>query len=125
MVTLRTLRLSTAVDREFALGDLEMSLTVFLAICILGCDLLIYFLYEWALGESKRIRKRAAGPRLLGSNQEWSRHTQTRPARAAQVIEMNRSHEADNDHVGTSVAYRERLAYRRLAESMGQGRRRA
>lgn len=35
-----------------------MSLMVFLAICILGVDVLIYFLYEWAFGESERIRKR-------------------------------------------------------------------
>jgi len=45
-----------------------MSLTLILAICIIGCDVLIYFLYEWAFGESERIRKcRPASGRLNGA----------------------------------------------------------
>ena len=35
-----------------------MSVTIFLAVCVLGFDVLIYFLYEWAFGESERIRRR-------------------------------------------------------------------
>jgi hypothetical protein len=33
-----------------------MSLTVFLAICILGCDLLLYILFQWIYGEKRRER---------------------------------------------------------------------
>jgi hypothetical protein len=35
-----------------------MSLTVFLAICILGCDLLLYILFQWIYGEKRRERSR-------------------------------------------------------------------
>jgi hypothetical protein len=47
-----------------------MSLTVFLAICILGCDLLLYILFQWVYGEKYRERsrrlavRRKAGPLL-------------------------------------------------------------
>lgn len=41
----------------------DMSFTIFLGICILGIDVLIYFLYEWAFGESNRIRKHYAQSR--------------------------------------------------------------
>jgi hypothetical protein len=37
-----------------------MTLTVFVAICILGCDLLIYFLFQWAVGEKRRGKRRRA-----------------------------------------------------------------
>jgi len=33
-----------------------MSLTVFLAICILGCDFLLYALFQWIYGEKRRNR---------------------------------------------------------------------
>jgi hypothetical protein len=33
-----------------------MSLTVFLAICILGCDFLLYVLFQWVYGEKRRNR---------------------------------------------------------------------
>jgi hypothetical protein len=35
-----------------------MSLTVFLAICVLGCDFLLYFLFQWVYGEKRRNRLR-------------------------------------------------------------------
>jgi hypothetical protein len=50
-----------------------MSLTVLLAICILGCDVLIYFLYEWALGESKPIREHRATSRWQPDARPWTR----------------------------------------------------
>jgi hypothetical protein len=31
-----------------------MSLTVFLALCILGCDFMIYMFFQWAYGEKRR-----------------------------------------------------------------------
>jgi hypothetical protein len=40
-----------------------MSLTVFLAICILGCDLLLYILFQWVYGEKRRERSRRLAAR--------------------------------------------------------------
>lgn len=40
-----------------------MSLTVFLAICILGCDLLLYILFQWIYGEKRRENSRRLAAR--------------------------------------------------------------
>jgi hypothetical protein len=104
------------------LGETEMSLTVFLAICVLGCDVLIYFLYEWAFGESKRIRKHRAGSRLnhnagpQGHSQygHEENHLAHRP-----VIEMDRRR-ARSAATSARPNDEERLAYRRLAASFAQ-----
>jgi hypothetical protein len=40
-----------------------MSLTVFLAIGILGCDLLLYILFQWIYGEKRRERSRRLAAR--------------------------------------------------------------
>lgn len=48
-----------------------MPLTLFMAICILGCDVLIFFLFQWTLGEKGRTRRRRGGAkRRLASGQE-------------------------------------------------------
>jgi len=48
-----------------------MPLTLFMAICILGCDVLIYFLFHWTLGEKSRTRRRRCGvKRRMASGQE-------------------------------------------------------
>lgn len=48
-----------------------MPLTLFMAICILGCDVLIYFLFQWTLGEKGRTRRRRGGTkRRVASGQE-------------------------------------------------------
>jgi hypothetical protein len=45
-----------------------MSLTAFLAICILGCDLLLYILFQWIYGEKRRERsRRSAARHKIGS----------------------------------------------------------
>lgn len=100
-----------------------MSLTIFLAICILGCDVLIYFLYEWAFGESKRIRKRRTAARL------WDKDARGRQAHqfrnegngpgGAPVIEMDRKPRKPAAAARVN-AHEERLAYRRLATSFAQ-----
>ena len=43
-------------DSSFApaLSELTMSATLFLAFCILGCDFLLYVLFEWTYGERRR-----------------------------------------------------------------------
>jgi hypothetical protein len=104
-----------------------MSLTVFLAICILGCDVLIYFLYEWAFGESERIRKgharsRLAAPSSEMSNAQPSHNTQKAPSAA--VIEM-RPRTPKPAPASRNSNYQERLAYHRIAASHAPIKRRA
>ena len=43
-----------------------MSITVFLAFCILGCDFLLYALYQWIYGEKHRNRPRRSASRRHG-----------------------------------------------------------
>lgn len=113
-----------------------MSLTVFLAICILGCDALIYFLYEWAFGESERIRKRHPRSRSEAPSPEVSADCEPRPnvsragasvvqmkhrkPAAATVIEMPRK-----SATPTNFDAQERLAYHRIAASYAPAKRRA
>jgi hypothetical protein len=40
-----------------------MSITVFLAICILGCDFLLYVLFQWTYGEKHRNHPRRSAAR--------------------------------------------------------------
>jgi hypothetical protein len=40
-----------------------MSLTVFVGLCILGCDLLLYILFQWIYGEKYRERSRRLAAR--------------------------------------------------------------
>jgi|SRR6516164_3477136 hypothetical protein len=48
-----------------------MTFSVFAAICILGCDLLIYVLFQWTLGESgHRNRRRGGHKQRLSHGQE-------------------------------------------------------
>ena len=100
-----------------------MSLTVFLAICILGCDLLIYFLYEWAFGESNRIRKGREQSRPTSSAEAHrldEQHVST-----TRVVEMRRRYRRPAVAWPRPNAHQEQLAYRRLAASYAPIKRRA
>lgn len=47
-----------------------MSATIFLAVCILGCDLLLYFLFQWTYGEKRRgLARRSRSNRAYGNSQ--------------------------------------------------------
>jgi len=51
-----------------------MSLTMFLAFCILGCDFMLYVLFQWIYGEKHRKHRRhSTAPRTkrqsLASNE--------------------------------------------------------
>jgi hypothetical protein len=51
-----------------------MSLTLFLAFCILGCDFLLYVLFQWIYGEkhrkhARRVAARAKKRRALSDEQ--------------------------------------------------------
>jgi hypothetical protein len=56
-----------------------MSVMVFLAICILGCDVLLYILFQWIYGEKYRHRsrrlaaRRKSGPVLVDLESAKSR----------------------------------------------------
>jgi hypothetical protein len=43
-----------------------MSITLFLAFCILGCDFLLYALYQWIYGEKYRNRSRRSAAHRQG-----------------------------------------------------------
>src|SRR4029077_12128710 len=44
-------------------GEVPMSLTVFLAFCILGCDFLLYALFQWIYGEKHKNPARRSAAR--------------------------------------------------------------
>jgi len=44
-------------------GEVLMSITVFLAFCILGCDFLLYVLFQWTYGEKHRKHARRTAAR--------------------------------------------------------------
>jgi hypothetical protein len=58
-----------------------MSLNVFLAFCILGCDFLIYFLFQWVYGEKRRKHARR-----LAARQEKRRALSEEEVGRARVI---------------------------------------
>jgi hypothetical protein len=46
-------------------SEAAMSLTIFLAFCILGCDFLLYVLFQWVYGEKHRKHARRAANRKV------------------------------------------------------------
>jgi hypothetical protein len=101
-----------------------MSFTVFLTLCVVGCDLLIYFLYEWALGERRRTRMRKAAARQRA---EALANPQSRPKNTPQKSPAARSLRVMGAKQRTRAAlprlpnrYTEELAYRRVAASFAQ-----
>jgi hypothetical protein len=67
-------------------GISKMTLTLFLAICILGCDLLIFFLFQWTLGERRRTRRRRNAKTRLASGLETDLiHVSAHPEKSARA----------------------------------------
>lgn len=102
-----------------------MTLTVFMAICILGCDVLIYFLFQWTLGEKGRTRRRRIGPkRRVASGQETELFVVPAPkkisAHRAKVLQYARREQskqslpprefAVSHQIDEETAYRRRVA---------------
>src|SRR5271168_5156939 len=50
-----------------------MSATLFLAVCILGCDILLYILFQWTYGEKRRGLARRSPNRPTAMNQPDAR----------------------------------------------------
>jgi hypothetical protein len=58
-----------------------MSVTVFLAFCILGCDFLLYVLFQWIYGEKHRKHARRAAARA-----EKRRNLPSKDVEAARAV---------------------------------------
>lgn len=98
-----------------------MSSTLFFALCILGCDLLLYFLFQWTYGEKRRgIKRRRARrgalitqsgdrPFLVASPKSYERRT----PHLRSYRRMSPGKRIDRD----IPADDETLAYRRIASS--------
>jgi hypothetical protein len=84
-----------------------MSLTVFIALSILGCDFLIYFLYRWLLGEKRSLRSSSANA---------PRPSASKPP----VIPFPQS--ANASRSGSHLHRAERLAHQRIAASFVRSR---
>jgi hypothetical protein len=61
-----------------------MSLTIFLAFCILGCDFLLYVLFQWVYGEKHRKHARRSARRKVGGQAVSARATD-----AARVVSFS------------------------------------
>jgi hypothetical protein len=104
-----------------------MSATVFLAFCILGCDFLLYFLYQFTYGEKRRglsRRSRTSKHAAMGQPDTRpflvaSRRGATpRGQRLPSVRQRNAREEATD-----SAQFSEVRAYRRIASSFAQAKR--
>jgi len=58
-----------------------MSSTLFLAFCILGCDLLLYILFQWTYGEKRRGLANRRASRLSGAASAKSQPLEFVPAK--------------------------------------------
>lgn len=106
-----------------------MSATVFLAICILGCDFLLYFLYQWTYGERRRgLSRRSARPKsgvnqpdarpfLIAARKDAARGTHHFGSPRPRVTNES----ADTARYGGE--YSEVRAYRRIAASFAHAKR--
>jgi hypothetical protein len=103
-----------------------MSATLFLAFCILGCDFLLYFLFQWTYGEKRRgLTRRSPAPKgamnqpdarpfLIASRKRAS-------GRGRQF--QSASPQVDAREAGASGQFNKVRAYRRIAASFGQAKR--
>ena len=108
-----------------------MSLTLFMAICILGCDVLIYFLFQWTLGEKGRTRRRRNGAkRRLARGQETEfivvPASKNNVASRAKVLRYRTSvpQKASwpNHDSGSPSGISEEMAYRRRAAAFASSK---
>jgi len=103
-----------------------MSATVFLAICILGCDFLLYVLFQWTYGEKRRGLSRRSRTPKAGVNQPDARpflvSSRRSPVRSAQRVQMM-SQGIAKDEDGDQGQFSEVRAYKRIAASFAQAKR--
>jgi len=101
-----------------------MTLKLFLAICILGLDVLIYFLFQWTLGEKRHSPRRRSKPATRVENGQETAlyvvHAQKPIGRKrAKVLQYPRSASPkrtwSNNHGEPSECVTEEMAHRRRA----------
>ncbi|HMD09921.1 MAG TPA: hypothetical protein VKH63_20475 [Candidatus Acidoferrum sp.] len=104
-----------------------MSATVFLAFCILGCDFLLYVLYQFTYGEKRRgLSRRTTAPKHAAMNQPDARpflvasrrNSSARDQRLLSVPQRTAREETTNPG-----QFGEVRAYRRIASSFAQAKR--
>jgi hypothetical protein len=104
-----------------------MSATVFLAFCILGCDFLLYVLYQFTYGEKRRgLSRRTKAPKHTATNQPDARpflvasrrNSTARDQRLLSVRQRTAREEATDPGQINEVR-----AYRRIASSFAQAKR--
>jgi len=104
-----------------------MSVTVFLAFCILGCDFLLYVLYQFTYGEKRRgLSRRSAAPRQADMNQPDARPFLVASRRSATARSQRLSSmrlQSARGEVTNSSQFSEVRAYRRIASSFAQAKR--
>ena len=102
-----------------------MSATVFLAICILGCDFLLYFLFQWTYGEKRRGLSRRSRARKGAANQPDARpfliSSRRGATRGTRHFESTRFGAAKNES-NASGQFSEVRAYRQIAASFAQSK---
>ncbi len=103
-----------------------MSATLFLAFCILGCDFLLYFLFQWTYGERRRgLARRSSAPKSDMNPPDprpflvSSRGSATGRVQRAQMMRQGIAKEEDGDQ----GQFSEVRAYRRIAASFAQAKR--
>jgi hypothetical protein len=101
-----------------------MSATLFLAFCILGCDFLLYVLFQWTYGEKRRGFSRRSRILKTAMNQPDSRPFLVSSRKGA-VAGAHRSPGArfrteGYESVATGQHSVELRAHRRIAASLAQ-----
>jgi len=103
-----------------------MSATLFLAFCILGCDFLLYFLYQWTYGERRRgLSRKSRAPKIAMGQPDARPFLVASRKGAAGGVQRYGSmrRRTANQEVGGHVQVSEVRAYRRIAESFAQAKR--
>lgn len=103
-----------------------MSAALFLAFCILGCDFLLYVLFQWTYGERRRgLSGRSQAPKTA-INQPDPRPFLVAARRSAaggvERLESVRQRTAREERSDPGQ-FREVRAYRRIAASFAQAKR--
>lgn len=104
-----------------------MSATLFLAFCVLGCDFLLYALFEWTYGEKRRRlsgRSRAPKPPMNQPNPQPFL-VSSRPAGMGGVRQSDGPRLRSATKVASALGQYniELRAHRRIVDSIGQVKR--
>ena len=104
-----------------------MSTTVFLAFCILGCDFLLYVLYQFTYGEKRRgLSRRSRTPKHAAMSQPDARPFLVAPRRASTPRSQrlqSMGQRINKEETTDSGQFNEVRAYRRIAWSFAQAKR--